>query len=185
MTDVNPPKELLLGTAGWARPDWAAPYYPDDLPADWRLDYYANDCDCVLLTPDDWGSLDAERFADQLDELASTFRCFVQLHGGTDPGDVAFVRGLDARRVVLLVDRVDPSFTTLPQWPLRAADSWCDPHGPGCVVRWVIDGFDLRALRLRVGVLDPRACALVIDGPHADPGRIPELRTLLELMGRA
>ena len=74
MTDVNPPKDLLLGTAGWERPGWAARYYPDGMPADWRLDYYANDCDCVLLTPEDWRSLDVERFVGQLNELPPTFR---------------------------------------------------------------------------------------------------------------
>ena len=185
MTDVNPPKDLLLGTAGWARPGWAARYYPDGMPADWQLDYYANDCDCMLLTPEDWRSLDAERFAGQLDELPPTFRCFVQLPSGTAPGDVTFLRRLNPQRVVLLVDRVDASFTALPQWPRREADTWCDPHEPVCVVRWIVDASDLRALRMQAEALDARARALVIDGPHGDPGRIPELRTLLELLGRA
>ena len=185
MTDINPPRALLLGTAGWARPAWAERYFPGDLPADWRLGYYANDCDCVLLSPEDWQSLDTDGLSGQLDDLPQGFRCFVRLPDGLRPVDVAFLRRPGARRLVLLVDRIDPSFAALPQWTRQATDTWCDPQGGLCVVRWVIDEFDLRGLRRRAESLDARAGALVIDGPGADPGQIAELRTLLELLGRA
>ena len=185
MTDVNPPKALLLGTCGWARAAWAADYYPDDLPADWQLDYYANDCDCLLLEPDDWRSLDVEGFAAQLDELPPAFRCFVLLRDGQRPADVAFARVADVQGLVLLVDQVDPTFGALPQWPAQAADTWCDPQSGACLVRWRVGAFDLRDLRMRAGSLDARAAALVIDGPAGGPGHIAELRALLELMGRA
>ena len=185
MTDVNPPKALLLGTAGWARAAWASDYYPDDLPADWRLGYYANDCDCMLLAEEDWQSIDADEFAEQLEELPSAFRCFVQLPARLKRADAAVIDRLDARHAVLLVDRVDPSFDALPQWPAQADDTWCDPDDGVCVVRWGVDEFDLRGLRQRAESLDARAGALVLDGPQAHPGNIAELRTLLELLGRA
>ena len=185
MTDVNPPKTLLLGTGGWARPAWAADYYPDDLPADWQLDYYANDCDCVLLAPDDWRSLDFEELAAQLADLPRAFRCFVLLRAGQTPAEVNLDQLVDAHGLVLLVDRIDPSFAALPQWPAQAAGTWCDPQSGACVVHWRVDVFDLRDLRARAESLDARAAALVIDGPAGSPGHIAELRALLELMGRA
>ena len=40
-------------------------------------------------------------------------------------------------------------------------------------------------LRARAQDLDRSVRALVLDGAAADPGRVPELRTLLELMGKA
>lgn len=39
---------LLLGTRGWDHADWVSAFYPDDLPADWRLAYYANEHRAVL-----------------------------------------------------------------------------------------------------------------------------------------
>lgn len=185
MTDVNPPRELLLGTAGWSRNDWVARYYPDDLPVDWRPSYYANDCDCVLLLPDDWGPLDADELVAQLEDLPSVFRCFALLADGQRPGDTVFARIPAARGLVLLVDQLDPTFAALPQWSAQAADTWCDPESGACVVRWRIDAFDLRDLRARAESLDKRAAALVIDGPAGGPGHIAELRALLELMDRA
>ena len=185
MSDVNPTRTLLLGTAGWARPAWAADYYPEDLPADWQLDYYANDCDCMLLAPDDWCPLDADAFAAQLDELPPAFRCFVLPPAGQGPADVALARSADSHGLVWLVDRVDPSYGTLPQWPAHGGDTWCDSESGACVVRWQIDRFDLRDLRGRAESLDSRAAALVIDGPAGSPGHVAELRALFELMGRA
>ena len=185
MSDVNPPRELLLGTAGLARSAWAARYYPVDLPVDWRLGYYANDCDCVLLTADDRSALDADGLAEQFEDLPPHFRCFLQVSGAPAVADRGFLRRLDRHRTVLLVDRVDPQYPDLVQWPAADPDTWCAPAGDACVVRWFVDAADLRGLRARAEALDRRASALVIDGPDAGPERIRELRTLLELMGRA
>lgn len=185
MSDVTPPRALLLGTAGLERADWVDSYYPDDLPDDWRLDYYANDCDCVLLTAQDWGELDTAAFAAALAETPDRFRCFVAGGAGDAAAAGAVAAVLGEPRVVLLVDRIDPAVSQLPQWPVDGEDRWCDPERRHCVVRWRLDDFDLRALRHRGDALDPRTRALVIDGPCGDPARIAELRALLELMGRA
>lgn len=188
MNDSNPPRELLLGTAGWARVDWVTAYYPDDLPEDWRLDYYANDCDCLLLDRRDRAAMDAEDLADALDELPDGFRCFVVLEDGERPADVGLLARLEASRCVLLVDRVDPTYSRLAQWAAIGADTWLAADDNGGLVRWTVDAGDLRALRalrVRAEALDPRVTALVVDGPGADPGRIGELRKLLELMGKA
>ena len=123
--------------------------------------------------------------AEQFEGLPPGFCCFVRLPDGLRPGDVAFFRRPGARRVVLLVDRIDPSFAALPQWTQQAGDTWYDPRSGVCVVRWGIDEFDLRRLRSRAESLDARVGALVIGGPGADPGQIAELRMLLELTGRA
>ncbi len=45
---------LKLGCYGWQHPRWQGAYYPDDLPADWQLGYYANDFSCVLVPADYW-----------------------------------------------------------------------------------------------------------------------------------
>lgn len=45
---------LLVGARDWQRPDWNGDYYPDDLPSDWQLAYYANDFNAVLLPQSRW-----------------------------------------------------------------------------------------------------------------------------------
>lgn len=183
MTDSTPPRRLLLGTAGWVRPDWVADYYPPDLPADWRLGYYANDCDCVLLTRADLEGLDVELLADMLSETPDGFRCFIETGAELQSDALSGLR--DEPRCVQLVDDANPGGGLPVQWAALGDGIWQAPDGGARLVRWSVDGDDLRALRTRAETLDAAAVALVIDGPRADPGRIGELRTLLELMGRA
>ncbi len=41
--------EVLVGSRGWEREDWTGRFYPEDLPTDWRLTYYANVFRSVLV----------------------------------------------------------------------------------------------------------------------------------------
>lgn len=45
---------LLIGACGWIHSDWFADFYPQDLPADWCLSYYANEFPVVLVTSPEW-----------------------------------------------------------------------------------------------------------------------------------
>ena len=45
---------LLIGACGWSHSSWAADFYPEDLPLDWRLSYYANEFPVVLVTTQEW-----------------------------------------------------------------------------------------------------------------------------------
>jgi hypothetical protein len=45
---------IELAAFGWERADWLTDYYPDDLPEDWRLDYYANEYRQVLVPAAYW-----------------------------------------------------------------------------------------------------------------------------------
>ena len=42
-------RELLLRARDWEHPAWNQEFYPDDLPEDWRLSYYANEFPVVLV----------------------------------------------------------------------------------------------------------------------------------------
>jgi hypothetical protein len=46
------PEPILIGTRGWDRPDWTGGFYPEMLPDDWRLGYYANHLRSVLVPAD-------------------------------------------------------------------------------------------------------------------------------------
>ena len=43
---------IEITTRGWDRPDWIGTFYPDDLPEEWRLSYFANVFGTVLVPLD-------------------------------------------------------------------------------------------------------------------------------------
>jgi hypothetical protein len=48
------PENIILGAHDCQTADWLEAYYPDDLPQDWRLDYYANDYPLICLSEQQW-----------------------------------------------------------------------------------------------------------------------------------
>lgn len=71
-------KPLLFGCADWQHARWEAEYYPADLPADWRLSYYANDMDCVLLPEQCWRGVDAAVLEGWREDVAPGFLFFLE-----------------------------------------------------------------------------------------------------------
>jgi hypothetical protein len=185
VSNVSADRRLLLGTVGWERPDWATGYYPPDLPDDWRLAYYANDCSCVLLPAAVWCAAARDELDLLLDETPPHLCFFLEAPGSGQLGDCAALELFAARRALLLTAASGTASGPLACWAAQGADVWADSDSGARLVRWSIERFDLRELRARAQRLDARAAALVLDGPGASPGRVPELRRLLELLGRA
>ena len=48
------PLDILIGARSWNHANWQGPFYPDDLPKDWRLSYYANEFSTVLVPENEW-----------------------------------------------------------------------------------------------------------------------------------
>ena len=69
------PANLKLACYGWDHAHWAGHYYPDDLPEDWRLAYYANDYGGVLV-PAEYCLRDD--IGDWLDEVDEDFRFYFE-----------------------------------------------------------------------------------------------------------
>ncbi len=64
---------LIAGMSALYNASLKADFYPDDLPADWRLSYYANEFQTLLLTPSDMPGTDdlsasLSELSDELDE---------------------------------------------------------------------------------------------------------------------
>jgi hypothetical protein len=73
-----------------------------------------------------------------------------------------------------------------PQWIAQGPDLWVDSDTDARLVRWSADEHRLlRRLRARAETLSRTLNASVLGGLAANPGRVPELRTLLQLMDRA
>lgn len=185
MADFSAAGRLLLGTVDWEREDWLAGYYPPDLPPVWRLAYYANDSGCVLLRADIWRGTDRESLQESLDEAGEGLVYFLE-HPTGDRHDFHENLALfESFSAVLLVSRPDPGQERLAQWVAKGPDLWVDTDSDASLVRWPLETIDMRALRARADLLPASVQALVLDGPAATPTAVPELRTLLELMGKA
>lgn len=47
-------ENLLVGAFGWHSTGWEETFYPEDMPQDWRLDYYSQYFQTVLVPYSEW-----------------------------------------------------------------------------------------------------------------------------------
>lgn len=79
MCDAKPQfRSLELAAYGWNPADWERMFYPEDLPEDWRISYYANEFGCVLLPAEDWKSPLMEAAFWQA-EVSPDFRFYLEI----------------------------------------------------------------------------------------------------------
>lgn len=67
---------LSIGAKGFNYPDWLGEFYPEDMPEEWVVDYYANEIDCVLLCAEELN--DKTLLTTCLNELDESFYLFVE-----------------------------------------------------------------------------------------------------------
>lgn len=183
--DLSADGPMLLGTVGWRRRDWLG-YYPADLPPEWRLAYLGNDCDCVLLSARDWYTVDedaSDHLTQAIEEAPEGLVFLLETDSGKALPEVAWAR-FAGHPVVLLGDRPSGVPGDWASCPTDGRGAWVATDGARIQV-WSVAGFDLRALRERALALPPATRLLLLDGPAASPARVPELRTLMQLLGIA
>ncbi len=63
-------KSIVVGACGWDHSLWQDNFYPEDLPKDWRLTYYANEFAAVLVPQEKWraADVDYEQWAEDVPE---------------------------------------------------------------------------------------------------------------------
>lgn len=69
---------LEIGAYGWQRVDWARDFYPEDMPDDWRLAFYANEFVCVCVPAAYWqqGGCDVGQW---IEDAHERFRFFLEI----------------------------------------------------------------------------------------------------------
>lgn len=70
---------ILIGTRGWDRPEWTGAFYPEILPADWRLSFYANNLRSVLVPAESWGRAGETRVRAWAEETYEEFRFVLEM----------------------------------------------------------------------------------------------------------
>ncbi len=69
---------ILPVRTGWDPSAGDADFYPDDLPEDWRLTYFANALGAVVLDAGAWGRADAGRIAQWCGDVPSSFAFYLR-----------------------------------------------------------------------------------------------------------
>jgi len=71
--------DILIGATGWNHPAWVGSYYPEDLPEDWRLSYYSNELNTVLVPESDWTNKNRDDIEEWIDETHDEFIFYFEL----------------------------------------------------------------------------------------------------------
>lgn len=147
---------MLIASLGWNHAGWCGSFYPDDLPPEWRLAYYANEFRAVVVPAADWQRADAATAAQWAADVPEAF-CLL-LEAAASPPPVTLLQALGER--------------------------FCGMAGEGGlpVVRWE-DGGDARALRAAIeGV--PANGVLLVTGAPPSLDALRTAQTLAQLLGR-
>ena len=69
---------IELAAYGWDSPAWSA-FYPEDLPSEWRLDYYTNEFTSLVVPAIDWSRTSIDEAAGWLAAVPEGFRFYWEL----------------------------------------------------------------------------------------------------------
>jgi hypothetical protein len=191
---------VRIGTIGWLFESWDKSYYPEDIPQDWKLGYYANDLTAVVVPQVLWEQVDREKLEDMAEEVHEDFGFYFQIKTHWPS-----VQQLERLKLIFvdnyfgfLVDYEPAKTPTLVNdrdfiFPAGiypdAGCSWSVLDQTGskdCVIRIAAES-DLRQLKQQFEKLAKtvdfsRDVLILLDVPEPHPDFIRQLRTLLELM---
>ena len=83
MTKQRPVLNIL--PIGWDYPGWVGEFYPDDLPAEWRLTYYANEFPGALIPQQTWTAIDTRSLYAWDADVGEGFRFYFLINQLVDP----------------------------------------------------------------------------------------------------
>jgi len=77
-------QDIKLGAYGWRHAHWSTTFYPEDLPVeeddDWRLAYYSNEFNTVMVPWTYWQTEPLPDCEKWLDDVHDDFRFFIECH---------------------------------------------------------------------------------------------------------
>ena len=209
---MTPEPRLRIGPCGWDHPGWQGGFYPDDLPADWRVAFLGAAAQAVLVPARTWADAGPAGCAHWAAEVPDAFRFYLEVD---QPDGLAAARSCAAafgdRLGGLLLRRVPAGRAAAmleagagggapvslpaaagpgPTWRLWADAETLPTAGRVGVLLLGTEGRDLRALRRSLEAFaqardgDADLAVLVTDR-HPSAARLRELRVLAELLGLA
>ena len=70
-------ENLTIVPASWRSQALAQGFYPEDMPKDWRLDYYCGQFACVIMPEEDWLLEDSEVYLEELQDCLNDFNSVI------------------------------------------------------------------------------------------------------------
>ena len=70
---------VLTGASGFQHSGWDESYYPPDIPADWKLAFYANDFTAILLPEFVWRETSHDDLEQWLEDIDEGFRVYLRV----------------------------------------------------------------------------------------------------------
>lgn len=66
-------KLVRIGAMDWRDPAWTGSFYPDDMPEEWRLSFYASQYNCVFLQAANWRQASPLEYGQWRDDVHGQF----------------------------------------------------------------------------------------------------------------
>jgi hypothetical protein len=182
--------EVSVGVFDWGHFGLTGGYYPDDLPAEWRLAYFANDFDSACLRLASYNRQQG-LLEEMLDDLPERFDLSWLIDRQVDFGLIETALGADPFSLIL-VDQpemdaalaIDGGVHLMTLDQLQRADPPCAPCGllppdddlrltRAAVEQWMQPCFDRPAGRRN----------LWLAAAQTSPQQLSEVRLLVEMLG--
>lgn len=74
-------KHVEIGSRGWEYDQWGGTFYPDTLPAEWRLTYYSNEFRCVWVPFERWIRTDMDELVQWSEDVPPGFAFYFEFAG--------------------------------------------------------------------------------------------------------
>lgn len=158
---------IFVGAVGWDRSEWRGDFFPDGLPEDWRLAYYAHFFSCVLVPQLAWRDASPEAVAGWERDTPRRFRFLFEVGSGASrEGSPALAGILGEKFAGVIAGR-------LPRGIQREEIR----------VIWLGEVPDLRRLALTIADLRAFPGSVFLLEDERDLQRLRNAATLLELLG--
>lgn len=190
MTEAKVLPELLITTRGWEHPGWQDGFYPEDLPEDWHLGYFANSFPAVLISASELDGLEPTTVEGWLDELEDEFVFYLEADVSSElrtafgdrlGGVLAESKISDVRTFATVSD------VSLPNAPESTIFISSDDEECFCLYR---PGVELTLADLRVDIegilavsVTAKRCILCWDTEEPLAGALENAKVIAELLG--
>ena len=174
--------EVLIGSRGWLHPGWEGGFYPDDLPPDWRLAYYANEFPMVVIREQEWAQIaDIQALRE---DCPDTFRFVVELNREDMRAQLEHIGqlGEQCAGVIVAAEQGKAFEACRPRLPEKIP---CYRENETDSLITVSSGTSLKQLRAYLETaLQPAAMPslLIVDGKPPDIELLRQAGTLLTLL---